>query len=635
MRKKERIVFLSSYLVLFLFFVSPTDEKSNNWQKWLDEVDLIITKAERAVFKTLKTEEDRTRFQASFWEIRDNNPNSPENDYKIEFYKRLKHADLNLGGTNSDRARIYILLGEPFEKKKYVGNEQIVDCELWSYKGGGRPGLPHHMYIIFFKIRNIGTYKLFHPGPQTSWDILSPGYQSNITSISQSYRLLRSYFPELARATLSIIPEEGDSMRGTSLSSSGYVLTQIFQLPEKEVNNNYLRNFTSLNGVVDISYSTKAIGGKGGISISQNSGIKFLNYSILPDVVHTKMNSGDLNTAELTLNLKIENLEGKTIYQKERAMDLRLTDTEKVMIEERKIVFKDFIPIVEGEFNVSIIFTNRTTDEFYIYKEYITINDETVPILVGFKIKKTVSENFVPFSTGKYRVISDPQFIFNKDDFLEGIVCSNTAPKIFLSLYDEKDNYIEIIPKREGNYFRFSQALKDLESQNYLLSIENNSEEVYKKIVSILPFHVEKPVAFETTEPASSQFNYVFLLAQQYLNKGEVDRSIEFFEKLPEDLWNSTTLPIIARAYYIKGNYEKVIELLDPIQEKNYSVLSLLANSLLVLKRLEKSAEYFEILRKYGDTAKINMVLGEIYYLLGDDEKAKAYKERATKLKKD
>ena len=114
-----------------------------------------------------------------------------------------------------------------------------------------------------------------------------------------------------------------------------------------------------------------------------------------------------------------------------------------------------------------------------------------------------------------------------------------------------------------------------------------------------------------------------------------MDRSIEFFEKLPEDLWNSTTLPIIAQAYYIKGNYEKVIELLDPIQEKNYSVLSLLANSLLVLKRLEKSAEYFEILRKYGDTAKINMVLGEIYYLLGDDEKAKAYKERVTKLKKD
>ena len=261
-KKKERIVFLSSYLVLFLFFVNPTDEKSNNWQKWLDEVDLIITKAERAVFKTLKTEEDRTRFQASFWKIRDNNPNSPENEYKIEFYKRLNHADLNLGGTNSDRARIYILLGEPFEEKKYVGNEQIVDCELWSYKGGGRPGLPHHMYLIFFKNRNVGTYKIFHPGPQTAWDILSPGYQSNITSISQSYRLLRSYFPELARATLSIIPEEGDSMRGTSLSSSGYVLTQIFQLPEKEVDNNYLRDFTSLDGVVDISYSTKAIGGE-------------------------------------------------------------------------------------------------------------------------------------------------------------------------------------------------------------------------------------------------------------------------------------------------------------------------------------------------------------------------------------
>ncbi|HZX10842.1 MAG TPA: hypothetical protein VFG01_07825 [Acidobacteriota bacterium] len=150
-----------------------------------------------------------------------------------------------------------------------------------------------------------------------------------------------------------------------------------------------------------------------------------------------------------------------------------------------------------------------------------------------------------------------------------------------------------------------------------------------------MPFYVEKPLAFETKVTPSFNYNCIFILAQQYLNKGNVDKSIEYFEKLPDDLWNSRTIPIIARAYYVKQEYDKVIELLKEIPEKDYSVLSLIANSYLACKRLEKAVEYFEILRKYGDTYKINMILGEIYYSLGDDEKAKLYRDRAKKMKKE
>ncbi len=60
----------------------------------------------------------------------------------------------------------------------------------------------------------------------------------------------------------------------------------------------------------------------------------------------------------------------------------------------------------------------------------------------------------------------------------------------------------------------------------------------------------------------------------------------------------------------------------------------LLGNSTLELRQLEKASEYFEELRNYGDTPKINQVLGAIFLSLGEREKAKAYFDRAKELEK-
>ena len=638
MKKKSKIVLLSIFITLLLNFSSASEKKSDPWKKWLDEVRLIITKAENAVFKSLGTEEDRKRFQEQFWRVRDPKPETPYNEYKMEFYRRLKYTDSHLEGPNSDRGRIYILLGEPVEKKNFSGYESVVDCELWNYKAEGRPGLPPFMYLVFFKPRNFGNYKLFYPGLHTALDILSSGYKSGITSTYQAYNILRMDFPELARATLSVIPGEGDPAFGSTLSSSGLVIAQIYTLPEKEVEKNYLRNFASVEGLVDVTYSTEAIGGKGNISISENRGFKFLNYSLMPDAIHTIKTADNLNLANISINLRIEDLEGKTIHQQERNIDLKIDDTKKkVMLEERKLVFKDFVPIVEGEFNVSITFSNKSAEEFFVYEERISITDKTVPVMVGFKVGEISSDNFIPFSSGNYKVFSDPRSIFNKSDSIEGIIFTEQKPEIHLTSIEEENDSIEIRDiVRQGNLFVFRQPLKDIKSDNYYLSIKNEKGEIYRKIISVLSFEVKKPVDFERSEAPSSEFNYILVMAQEYLNKGDVDKALEYFKKLPEELWNSTTLPVIARAYYIKEDYEKVVELLEKENVvKNYSVLLLLGNSSLELKRLQKAAEYFEMLRKYGDTVKINRTLGAIYYSLGEREKAKIYWERAKNLEKE
>ncbi len=127
----------------------------------------------------------------------------------------------------------------------------------------------------------------------------------------------------------------------------------------------------------------------------------------------------------------------------------------------------------------------------------------------------------------------------------------------------------------------------------------------------------------------------MFEMAQAYLNKGDVDASLRYFNRLPESLWNASTLPVIASAFYQKQDFARVVELLEKeAVVKKYSVLLMVGNALLKLKRLPKAAEYFEQLRNYRDTAKINRVLGAIYLSLGEREKAKVYMDRAEELEK-
>lgn len=634
MKRQRKIIFFVIIFTFILSFIDASSKEKEPWKKWLDDVEPIITKAEEEVFESLKTEEDRIRFINSFWKARDPNPQTTQNEYKIDYYIRLNYAKSRLHGIKSDRGRIYMILGEPFDKRNYAGSEQVVECELWTYHSEDRPGLPPFMNLIFYKRRDAGDFELFYPGMHTAIDILSPGYQSGRVSRYDAYREIRQSYSELAQATLSVIPGEGSPNFPATANSSNFVFAQIFTLSEKEAANNYLRNFRSIEGIVDVSYSVNEVGGSGQISISENRGYKFLNYTIMPDVIRTIKVADNMHTANLQVTLRIADLGGRTIYQKERKIEFRITDLEQKNIEDKKTMFRDFVPIIEGDFSISIVYLNKTTKEFFSYEEKISITDQTVPVLVGYEAEEISSDNYMPFSIDRYKMFSDPRLGFNKTDSIVGIVLTEKRPNVQLIRFDDESDVVEITDiEKQGDYFVFKHPLADLRSSHYHLIVKHESAEIYRKIIAVLPLIVEKPIWFEWSDPPSSGNSYIFEMAQQYLNVGDIETAIEYFNKLPQELWNTSTLPVIARAYYLNKDYEKVVELLEGENvTKNYSVLFLLGNSSLELKQLEKAVEYFEQLRNYGDTVKINQVLGAIFLSLGEREKAKVYFDRAKKI---
>jgi GWxTD domain-containing protein len=95
-------------------------ELETPWKKWLNEdVSYIITDEERKAFKGLNTDEEREQFVEQFWLRRDPSPDTVENEYKEEHYRRIAYANEHyasgIPGWRTDRGRIYITFGPPDE----------------------------------------------------------------------------------------------------------------------------------------------------------------------------------------------------------------------------------------------------------------------------------------------------------------------------------------------------------------------------------------------------------------------------------------------------------------------------------------------------------------------------------------
>ncbi|MFZ0706690.1 MAG: GWxTD domain-containing protein [Candidatus Korobacteraceae bacterium] len=110
--------------------LSPQQKKANakklkvelgsTYKKWLNEdVRWIITPEELTAFKALSNDEERDAFIEQFWQRRDPTPDTEENEFKEEHYRRIAYANEHFSagraGWRTDRGRIYIVYGPPDE----------------------------------------------------------------------------------------------------------------------------------------------------------------------------------------------------------------------------------------------------------------------------------------------------------------------------------------------------------------------------------------------------------------------------------------------------------------------------------------------------------------------------------------
>jgi len=151
-------------------------ELSPQYKRWLDEdVVYIITPEERRAFLHLQTNEEREQFIEAFWQRRNPDPDSPENTYKEEYYRRIAYANEHFAsgipGWKTDRGKIYIMWGPPDEIDSHPtggtwdrpmdqggGETTTYPYEDWTYRY--LEGIGENVELEFVDPTSTGEYHL-------------------------------------------------------------------------------------------------------------------------------------------------------------------------------------------------------------------------------------------------------------------------------------------------------------------------------------------------------------------------------------------------------------------------------------------------------------------------------------------
>src|SRR5262245_27833460 len=192
-KKYEKAFAYSCVLILAVFSLSLMADKKKDkdrekslrqetsdqfLKKWLDQdVLYIITDEEKAAFKRLTTDEERYQFIEQFWLRRDPSPDTIENEFRDEHYRRIAYANERFAsgkpGWKTDRGRIYITFGPPDQIESHPsggsylrppeeggGTTSTFPFETWRYRYLEGQGLGNEVMIEFVDPTMSGEYRM-------------------------------------------------------------------------------------------------------------------------------------------------------------------------------------------------------------------------------------------------------------------------------------------------------------------------------------------------------------------------------------------------------------------------------------------------------------------------------------------
>ncbi len=129
------------------------------FREWVNnDVAYIITDKEREIFKHLQSDEEREAFIEGFWQRRDPDPDTEENEFKETYYERIAYANEHyasgIPGWKTDRGRIYIMYGKPDELESHPAGGPY---ERESYEGGGQTSTYPFEKWFYRYIEGVGS----------------------------------------------------------------------------------------------------------------------------------------------------------------------------------------------------------------------------------------------------------------------------------------------------------------------------------------------------------------------------------------------------------------------------------------------------------------------------------------------
>ena len=135
--------------------VIPMTEK--DIRRYRDQLAVLATDEERKLFDRLDPV-GKQQFLLKFWKSKDPDPDTPENEFMVEYFKRLAYCEEQFkGGLRSDMARIVLKYGFPVDiLRKADLREYRKPVEIWTY------GIDGRTEFVFVDRLEDGQYIMIH-----------------------------------------------------------------------------------------------------------------------------------------------------------------------------------------------------------------------------------------------------------------------------------------------------------------------------------------------------------------------------------------------------------------------------------------------------------------------------------------
>ena len=146
--------------------ISKLPEK---YRQFLEDVEPIMQPTELDTFLILETDAQRDIYINDFWKRRDAAQGTSNHAFKDLYYERLESVKEQYKQVSSDRARTFLLYGEPLEVLKIDCSRLLQPIEIWHYYY--IPSISHHVRFLFYLPRLGGDYKMWRPMGDNTIDL--------------------------------------------------------------------------------------------------------------------------------------------------------------------------------------------------------------------------------------------------------------------------------------------------------------------------------------------------------------------------------------------------------------------------------------------------------------------------------
>jgi GWxTD domain-containing protein len=668
-----RILAAGMTLALALAAGAPGQDKTvlpERYHKWVDEeVGYIITKRERDVFMKLQTDRERDIFVEAFWKHRDPLPETPRNEFEEEHYRRLNYANATFGratpipGWKTDRGRIHILLGEPRNIEQYTNVNGVYPVEIWFYLGDESLGLPTGFNIIFFKRNGVGEYILYSPsvdGPRSLIADAMGGYRDtdrisgSFSEDQAAYKALQQLEPNLARQTLSLIPNEGAPTGLGSLASERLMAT-IFSAPQKKVQDDYADAILKYKDSVEVEYTANYVSSEVQVQVIRDAaGVSLVHYTVEPARI-TAEEAGGKYEIRFRLTGRVSDAAGRTVYQFDKDLPFSLTSGELQDMRAKSLSIQDVFPLVPGAYNLDILIKNVLSKEFSGAARALVVPGpgEAVamsPLLLAYGLEKKAPApgERVPFKAGNAQLLCQTRKTFSANDplvlFFQLYGLSEELKGAGSLRYDflrEEEPFLtrtaRLEPGPAGDTVIDVQPLKDFPPGYYqvratLLDGQGKEAASAKENFEVSPAAaVPRPMVVSKVTTVLAKEDDLYAAGVQAQNLGDAETARA---RLAEAHSLAPRRADIALAYgqvlFRQNDFRRAKEVLSPwagAEDAAPEAIALLGQACHALGEFqEASTHYAAYLARFGANIDILNYLGTCHYQLGrTDEALKAW----------